>query len=539
MECQILDTKNQTMLNNIRYYEDPPLVFGGGSEAVDPRDGLVLFGPYETWGKKASFNAYTISAGVIGTSEAITKFKKFVDEIKKPIISLKRNKKGIKVSNELQRPSFPGFESVFNIVWPSVPEKEIEIKPIEIQGIFQQEKKRKVRTNKIVDLYLDKIFKSTVKEDAQINIWFVLVPKSVYDNCRSKKGSGTEFKKSTIQFLTRIRSAEPALFSEQEMYGEELSKIFETSSDFHHLIKAKANQRRLEAPIQIMVEPKLEFRDIETNIPYGDDMKAFMAWSLSTTLYYKLGKKPWKLAAIRKGVCYLGLVFKRLPAKENGEMICSGAQLFLADGDGTVFRGNDGLWLNEKTKEHHLDHKEAYHLLSLALADYHESNSATYPEELFIHGRAVFTDDEWSGFEKAVKDKKATTRLIGIVIKDKAPIKLFRDVENEKANYGVMRGIAAIINNKQAYLFTRGFIPRLNTSSSMETPNPLHVEVARGEAEIDAVLQDVLALTKLNYNSCIYGDGKPVTLRFSDNIGSILTATDNWKEERRQFRFYI
>ncbi len=535
----MLDTKNLAMLNNIKHFEDPPLVFGGGNEAIDPRDGLVLFGPYEKWGKKESFNAYTISAGVIGTREALTKFKTFVQEIKSPIISQKRNKKGVKVSNEVQRPSFPGFETIFNIVWPSIPEMEIEIKPIELESILKQEKKRKIRTNKVVDLYLDKIFKSATKEDTHVNIWFVLVPKTVYDNCRSKKGSGTEFKKSTIQFLEKIRSGEPALFSEKEMYGEELSKMFETSSDFHHLIKAKANQRKLEAPIQIMVEPKLEFRDIESNIPYGDDMKAFMAWSISTTLYYKLGKKPWKLAAIRKGVCYLGLVFKKLPGKEKGEMICSGAQLFLSDGDGTVFRGNDGLWLNEKTKEHHLDFNEAYHLLSLALVDYHESNNGAYPEELFIHGRAVYNDDEWNGFEKAVRDKNAATRLIGIVIKDNAPIKLFRDVENEKSDYGVLRGIATIINDKQAYLFTRGFIPRLNTSSSMETPNPLYIEIARGVADIDTVLKDVLALTKLNYNSCIYGDGKPVTLRFSDNIGSILTATDNLKEERRQFRFYI
>ena len=28
------------------------------------------------------------------------------------------------------------------------------------------------------------------------------------------------------------------------------------------------------------------------------------------------------------------------------------------------------------------------------------------------------------------------------------------------------------------------------------------------------ILGDILALTKLNFNSCIYGDGLPVTLRF-------------------------
>ena len=33
-----------------------------------------------------------------------------------------------------------------------------------------------------------------------------------------------------------------------------------------------------------------------------------------------------------------------------------------------------------------------------------------------------------------------------------------------------------------------------------------------------------MSLTKLNYNACIYGDGLPVTLKFADSIGEILTA---------------
>jgi hypothetical protein len=41
---------------------------------------------------------------------------------------------------------------------------------------------------------------------------------------------------------------------------------------------------------------------------------------------------------------------------------------------------------------------------------------------------------------------------------------------------------------------------------------------------IEAVLRDVLGLTKLNYNSCRFGDGLPVTLRFADAIGEILTC---------------
>ncbi len=102
-----------------------------------------------------------------------------------------------------------------------------------------------------------------------------------------------------------------------------------------------------------------------------------------------------------------------------------------------------------------------------------------------------------------------------------------------------MRGLALIINDKEGFIWTRGFVPRLNTSMSLEIPNPLRVVVDKGDGNIDQVLEDILALTKLNYNACIYGDGLPVTLRFSDLIGGILTAVDKIDTELQPFKFYI
>ena len=67
-------------------------------------------------------------------------------------------------------------------------------------------------------------------------------------------------------------------------------------------------------------------------------------------------------------------------------------------------------------------------------------------------------------------------------------------------------------------------MPRLQTYAGREVPNPLTVEVCRGHAEFSQVLSDIMGLTKVNFNACIYGDGYPVTLRFADHVGEILTA---------------
>ena len=41
---------------------------------------------------------------------------------------------------------------------------------------------------------------------------------------------------------------------------------------------------------------------------------------------------------------------------------------------------------------------------------------------------------------------------------------------------------------------------------------------------------DLLALTKLHYNTCSFGDGIPVTSRFADAVGAILTAAQRKNE---------
>jgi hypothetical protein len=104
----------------------------------------------------------------------------------------------------------------------------------------------------------------------------------------------------------------------------------------------------------------------------------------------------------------------------------------------------------------------------------------------------------------------------------------------------VPRGLAWKMTDHTGFLWSKGFVPRLQTYAGREVPNPLFVQLTRGDADLEVVLRDVLTLTKLNYNACIYGDGVPVTLRFADSVGEILTAAP-LKDDLPPlpFRFYI
>lgn len=519
---------------NLKHFKEPRLTFANGQTAEDPRDGLMLFGPNE------QFEQNSIKAGVVATKEGFEKYKRFVKRLQSPIFS-KKVIYGKEFDNELQRPSYTGFEATFGIEWSDEPVIRKHLDYTEIEQILKIERKPE-RTRKLVDYYANKIIESRGKDDKQIDLWFVIVPRNVYMECRynSKGKNITAKEKKQIELL---KAGQIGLFAEYDEELFEIDRLKEDSTDFHNLIKAELLKNKIQSPIQVIVEPTLEFKDKLLLKELSEDMKAHLAWTQSVAVFYKLGNKPWVLNDVRKDVCYLGLIFKRVPDKTNKRSVCSAAQMFLEDGDGAIFRGNIGLFKSEDSIGYHLDKESAENLLGLALDDFFESQG-DYPKELFIHGRVQFEDAEWTGFKNAVDKRKAKTQLNGILIKDtrsdnRRKLKLFKETYKQKNNYGVMRGLGWIINDESGYLFTRGFIPRLGTTNHLETANPLYIEVNRGSANIETVMQDVLALTKLNYNACIYGDGLPVTLRFSDLIGNILTATKNWESEMRQFKYYI
>lgn len=82
--------------------------------------------------------------------------------------------------------------------------------------------------------------------------------------------------------------------------------------------------------------------------------------------------------------------------------------------------------------------------------------------------------------------------------------------------------------------------PRLQTYPGREVPNPLFIEVCRGQADLEMVMRDIMGLTKVNFNRCEYADGHPVTLRFADHVGEILTATPEAHEKPPlPFKHYI
>ena len=190
--------------------------------------------------------------------------------------------------------------------------------------------------------------------------------------------------------------------------------------------------------------------------------------------------------------------------------------MFLDSGDGLVFRGTPGNYYNPRTKQFHLSEEEAKALVERVIVAFRANDAEGLPpSELVIHGRTRFNSEECRGFSAGAPDSRITT----VRISDSNDLRLYAPRETP-----VLRGTALRLDAQHGYLWTKGFISDLGTYQGREVPRPLAVEIVSGDTGLDTVMRDLLMLTKLNFNSCVFADGSPVTLRFADAVGEIITA---------------
>lgn len=494
---------------------EPALAFGHDQTAEHPKDGLFLFGP-----PSLNQNPARMEVGAIGTEGGIVRYCNWVKALNETIDAPEKGKDANKMM-------WPGFQAVFNAPWPNTPFAKILIDGKTLSDRIRIEDRHQA-IYQAVTIFSEAVRKYLREEEARPKLWFVVLPEEVF---RYGRPRSIVPRVERTEFVSQIsKRAAKSVLKSGSMFVEETeaAAIYEYELNFHNQLKARLLDTG--EVMQIVRETTLAPDEYDENSRRSLQDKASVAWNLSTTSFYKAGGRPWTVADIREGVCYVGLVFKLKESERGRDNACCGAQMFLSSGEGVVFKGAVGPWYSESNKSFHLQKDKAAELMNLIVRAYEEMHGVA-PKELFIHGKTWLDDEEWAGFESAVPK---STKLAGIRIRRQNEIKLFR--------YGkkpVLRGTAILVSDRMAYLWTTGFIPRLDTYPGREIPNPLTVDIVKGDADIEQVLSDVMALTKLNFNNAGFSDGLPVTLRFADLVGEILTAGPDEVRAPLPFKFYI
>jgi len=508
---------------SVLHFDEPVLEFGLGQMTAHPKDGLFLYGPHGRGGKTKE-----VRVGVVGTPAGTGHFKTWATQIKK-MVPVPPPSKGEK-ANRLHLANFPGIEDVLGITFNP---DDFVVHTIDLKSIDSASRILNLHeaVGKVVALYVDKVTRHIANDERPVDVWILVLPEIIFERCRpGAKRTGLPMETGDFGKKQKARSHLPLLEPVLDQTAEE---VFDDAPDFHRQIKAEFLKI---APTQLVRETTLAPDAFKNKSDYPvrrTQDRATVAWNLATGLYYKTQPAPpWKLSSVRPRVCYVGLVYKNLPNDPNGHVCCA-AQMFLNEGDGVVFRGANGPY-KSADDDYHLTPEAAKSLLGMVLDTYKEKHGAP-PAELFIHGQTYFNDEEWNAFEEAAP---ATTNVVGIRIRSTSgETKLFRD-----GDYPVLRGTAVLLDDRNAYLWTNGYVPQLDTYIGPETPNPLFITALKSKNKMpgmETILGDILCLTKINYNSCNYNDGLPVTVRFARMVGEVLTMGSAKGTDRQPFKYYV
>ena len=301
---------------------------------------------------------------------------------------------------------------------------------------------------------------------------------------------------------------------------------------WHDLLKARA--MRLNGPVQ-MVRPATyggkihRFRQDGTTTREIED-EASRAWNFFTALYYKAGGVPWRILRNSSDfdACFVGVSYFH-DVKEEGVQT-SVAQVFNERGEGVVVRGGQAL-VRKDDKTLHMDRDTSAELLADALALFKREHKHL-PARVVCHKSSYFDEHEVAGFEQV-------TSTLGIDHLDllsmrKSSVRLFRNRPNPP-----LRGTAVRLEDDKWLLYTQGSVDFYRAYPGLFVPRPLEVHFDSVDHHPEHLLREVLALTKMNWNSTRFVNAEPITIAASRNVGEILRYVEADGNLQARYSYYM
>lgn len=470
--------------------EEPLLEFAGNARHVDPRHGIWDYGPIDA----TSTALRTIRAGIVGTPASVQGLRAWLDKCRLPI-EAKDSRLG-----HLFVP-FPGFDTSAGfrstLVWDSRLERHIRDRDIRrLAGLKPQDAVRAA-----VELYAAEL--ELLDEEPGCNVVIIARPETLPEAAEPEVDPAAPWKK--------LPPEEPA-------------------DDFRALLKAAA--MRYSRPIQIIRRTTWDpaFTPAGQDKPRLQD-EATRAWNLHTALYYKAGGVPWRLPRDPASLdnCYVGITFYR--STDHETLRTSVAQVFDQLGDGVIVRGASAK-VSRHDKQPHLTSGDALALLTDALSRY-RSEHRHLPARVVLHKTSSYTADELAGF-RAAAGTADIDMLEMLWLPADDPVRLFRS-----AAHPPLRGTLLSVDDQRHLLYTRGSVPFYGTYPGMYIPSPLPFRLVETESSPEYLADELLALTKMNWNQTQLDGRQPITIRTADRVGEILRHLGPHDRPQGRYAYYM
>jgi hypothetical protein len=95
------------------------------------------------------------------------------------------------------------------------------------------------------------------------------------------------------------------------------------------------------------------------------------------------------------------------------------------------------------------------------------------------------------------------------------------------------------LDDRQQILYTRGSVEFFATYPGMYMPRPVRITADKAEQTPRYLAEEILALTKMNWNDTQFDGGMPITIRAAWEVGDILRYAGPTDAIPPHYSFYM
>lgn len=493
---------------NVTLLPEPELQFGNNGRHVDIRFGIRNSGPLVHGDPLAPSE---IRVGLIGTPQTIQGLKDWLELCRVGLPAKASRKPHL-------FPAFPGFnkESCFACDLVVTEKLERPINPRQFNELIQS-KSRDDAARLAVDLFIAEC--QFLQDKAPVDVFVCAPPAELM-----------EFLDAGV--VAEDGESDPGEAVDTADAGEESETT--ATIDFHDLLKAKGMGLRM--PIQ-MARPATYDENAKPSTRGGEKRQvqdpATRAWNFHTALYYKGGGIPWRLLrGADSETCFIGVSFYHsLDAKR---VHTSVAQVFNERGEGVILRGGDAepISLDPKDdRQPHLSQQNMRELIKNVLGAYRTEHKHA-PPRVVVHKTSSFNQAERAGCHAALDELNIDGRDLLVV--SRSSTRLFR-----VGQYPPLRGTFLELDSKHHVLYTKGSTDFYMVYPGWYVPRPLEFFCEDTQTTPRKLAEEILALTKMNWNNTQFDNSMPITIRAARQVGAILKYLDRACTTPTSYAYYM
>ena len=291
---------------------------------------------------------------------------------------------------------------------------------------------------------------------------------------------------------------------------------------FYRALKARVISQPNAVPIQVMR------RDTFLRPSGEGHSNATRAWNVATSIFYKAGREPWRPSGLPKNTCFIGISFHHLKRREGDVVYASVAEAFSNEIEPFALKGATIPRDQKREKQPYLNQEQAADLIQEVVNKY-EALSGMTPTRIVVHKTSMYQPEEEAGFRSIANTRVPACDLVWI---RSTALRLIRKGMQEP-----WRGTLCSIGD-ESFLFTMGYVSWWNEYPGPYIPAPVQIGSC-GPTDLRQRAMEILALTKMNWNSS-EGIGRyPITLSFAKKVGMLMAELPEDQIPNPSYRFYM